>query len=474
MIRIYFDWNVISNLKKPEYQDIRNFIDSNKKHLLFPYSPAHFTDIMKSYKPGNTYFQEDIETLEYLSEKHLIRWGEDRIEPLFATPKEYFETQISQQDHLESLNIERILETFDSSSDDQLGLNKISSLIKAVFKLQPSNIEVTDENKKMLNKMFPNLKSDSTMWDLMKDFGPFSEKLLLDGDYYKDFRKTISEHGFKLESNSGNWSYNKVIENIDDFLLNLGTKMTYREYIETNFKHKKEPIDSFEYFLTAYLMLDMIGYKTDKLPKPTDNMQNITADGEHSFYAAFCDFFVASDKKLMTKSKVLYNEFNVDTKIIEPREFITEVEKIMDATNKDSNCFENAFSFCKKEYLVRSFPAIKDNRAGTLVFTLPRLYFNCFNYIIYSHYPDKGLFILTFKKVFNDFSKFIYYTETERLVDKVTDFFGYENKDELKSRKKEFVLGNTEITFEWNFAGRRVILKIDEETARPILEYLIF
>jgi hypothetical protein len=41
------------------------------------------------------------------------------------------------------------------------------------------------------------------MWDLMINIGPFSQKLLKDGEYYKDFRRSMEKYGFKLESNSG-------------------------------------------------------------------------------------------------------------------------------------------------------------------------------------------------------------------------------------------------------------------------------
>lgn len=53
----------------------------------------------------------------------------------------------------------------------------------------------------------------------MKDIGPFSQKLLQDRDYLKIFSKTIAVQGFKHEANSGNWSYNTVIQNINYFLI---------------------------------------------------------------------------------------------------------------------------------------------------------------------------------------------------------------------------------------------------------------
>ena len=72
MIRIYFrDWNVVSSLKRKEFKDIKEFIDKHKKYLLFPYSPAHFNDLMKSYFPDNALLETDLETLQYLSEKNI-------------------------------------------------------------------------------------------------------------------------------------------------------------------------------------------------------------------------------------------------------------------------------------------------------------------------------------------------------------------------------------------------------------------
>lgn len=98
MIRIYFDWSVVSNFKKEEFAEIREFIAEHKDYLQFPYSPAHFKDLMKSYSLENEHFNQDLQNLEYLSEKHLLRWGKDGIEVLFGTPKEYFQGEKDSED----------------------------------------------------------------------------------------------------------------------------------------------------------------------------------------------------------------------------------------------------------------------------------------------------------------------------------------------------------------------------------------
>ena len=472
MIRIYLDWNVVSNLKRPEFKELKDFITENKEYLQFPYSPAHFNDLMKSYRPDNELFFEDLDTLQFLSEKHLLRWGKEGIEALFGTPKEYFEGEKNKEDVFSLLDMEKVFEELEST--DELGLGKMGTLMKSLLQLQPSGIDVNDKNQAIIKKMFPNIKSDSTMWDLMKDIGPFSKNLLQDGAYYKDFRKLIGEQGMKLNpSIAGNWNFDEVIKNIDEFLSKLGTEMTYLEYVESSLKHKKEPINQYEYYTTAYLMLDMIGYKTDKLPKPTDNMQNIQIDGEHSFYGAYCDYFVASDKKLRIKSNVLYNEFNVSTKILEPKELIEELKKVIYETPKEISFIEEAFSFCEQKNLFESIPLSEENKVETYAFKIPKFYFNFFNFVVYENYSEEEGIIFTFKKAFKNFSRFIYYTEMERVIESITNFFGYTNKEERDLKKNQFVYESEDIVFEWSFEGVLIRLVKDEETKRPILNYII-
>ncbi|MBK6994359.1 MAG: hypothetical protein IPH31_05335 [Lewinellaceae bacterium] len=114
------------------------------------------------------------------------------------------------EDVFSLMDMEKLFDDL-NDANNELGLGNIGTLLKSLFQLQPAGIEITEENRDALKKMFPNLKPTSTMWDLMKDVGPFSKKLLQDGDFYKDFRETLKQ-GFKLDLNSGNWSYEEVIK----------------------------------------------------------------------------------------------------------------------------------------------------------------------------------------------------------------------------------------------------------------------
>lgn len=473
MIRIYLDWNIISSLKRPEFNELKEFIEKHKKYLQFPYSPAHFTDLMKSYHLSNDFFYEDLDTLEYLSEKHLLRWGGKGVEPLFATPKEYFETEKDKDDIFEQIDVEKLLQELDNSLGD-LGIGNIGSTLKSLLQLQPVGVEITKENEKTLRSMFPNLELNSSMWDLMKEIELFSKKILTDGEYYKNFRKSISDSGFKLDRNSGNWNYTEVVGNIDKFLESFGTKMTYLDYVESSLKYKKEPYNYHEFFTMAYLLLDMIGYKTDKLPKQSDNMQNIQADGEHSFYGGHCDYFVAIDKKLRIKSQVLYNEFNIPTIVLHPSELIGELEKVIDSSIKEDVLGE-VLSFCIPENLVESYPLSEENKIETYAYKLPKFYFNYFNYVIQSIIKDNNIIVFTFRKAFKNYSRFIYFTEPERLIDSIVETFGGYEKHDIEELKRKFVYEDeNNIVFEWRFEDGIIRLQKEEDTRRPILNYIIY
>ena len=75
-------------------------------------------------------------------------------------------------------------------------------------------------------------------------------------------------------------------------------------------------------------MLDLIGYKSDKLPKATKAMNSVNIDAQHAYFAAFCDYLITQqDSHLTSKAQALYHEFNVSTKIISTGEAIEELSE---------------------------------------------------------------------------------------------------------------------------------------------------
>jgi len=403
MIRVYFDWNVFSNLKRtdhPEvdYQEIKNFIEEHKNYLQFPYTPAHFSDLMKSYKPDNDFFEQDLKTIEYISENHFICFENNNTQYYFGPPCEYFK-YIKNKKSI--TKIDDLLFEADKFSKE-FGISKLGSFVKDIFKTAPNNIVFQDETKNLMDRVCPDLKLDSNnLWEVIENFSSFGEKITYDKDYYKDYRNKLLEIGYKLESNSGNWEYFNVIDNINNFLKGLNIKMTFFELAEAStipINGNKRYIDS---YIAAYTLLDILGYKSDKLRKSTDNFLNISVDAEHSFYGAHCDFLVADDRNLRIKSKVLYNEFGIKTKIIEPKEFIYELTKVIDKPNGQIDILNDVVKFCKINNYIGVLPSDEVENSESYFFKLTKYHFNFFNIIRYWH-NDNGIFGVTFEKTFNN------------------------------------------------------------------------
>lgn len=356
------------------------------------------------------------------------------------------------------MDIEKILNDF--------GVRKSGRSIKSMYQLMSTEFKIADENREVLQKMFPNIESNSSMWDLIKDAVHFSKKLLTKKEYFKDFRRKC----FKLDLNSGNWEVNQVIKNIDNFFKKQNINLTFNEYVKTCLKYKKKPVNRFDYYTTAYLLLDMIGYKADDLPKPTDNMQNIQNDAEHSFYSAYCDYFVSTDKKLIIKTKVLFNEFNIPTTVISPKELIETVKNKIHIIDKNKHFVNEAFGLIKNENIEE---IDEETQVSAFLFKLPIFHFNFFNYAIFQNYEEENTFVLTFIKVFKNYSDFLYYTEVERLLDRVCNFFGYENNQEYVDKKNKFIHGDEVTVFMWDFEVCNIQLEKDIETNMPILTYIV-
>ena len=99
----------------------------------------------------------------------------------------------------------------------------------------------------------------------------------------------------------------------------------------------------------------------------------------------------------------------------------------------------------EKETLLKLYEKVKKIEVDTFAFKPPIFYFNFFNYAVYQNYSDQNTFVLTFKRVLRTIQISFITTESERLIDRICNFFGYDNNQEHLDKNKEFVYG--EIAF---------------------------
>lgn len=444
MKRVYLDWGVVSNLKKPEYADIKDFLLSNKGELFFVYSTAHFEDAMRSR--GDERLMQDINTLESLVDNHLLAFNKNTTHPYLATPTEYYQN-----------NKDRDLDTVPDFADLVSSVGQdipvLGGLLKSFLSF-PMPIPEVAREQKLLGMMLPDLPDAPTLGDILHSSITFINKMLGDKEYYKSYRSSIQSSGFTLDENSGNWKSDEVVPNISARMKKLGIDKTFQEFILAGFG-KRDKVSDFEFFLAAYSLLDMIGYKSDKLPKSKNAMNSVNTDAQHAYFAAFCDYLVTQDSHLASKARALYSEFGISTKVISPADIIRELE---------DNRKDELVSFLEEQLREEN---VERHEERSVVYKFTRRFLGIFTHCVVYDQDDGTLIEL--KLAFDNYSYFVFYDEAWIMVDIVADYLGRPSDAEYETIRQSIVSGNSDAAIHWKGDNIFFTLKADPERHRPEL-----
>lgn len=443
MKRVYLDWGVISNLKRQKFAEVREFLLSHKGDLFFVYSPAHFEDAMRS--KGDDRLLQDIQTLESLVDNHLIAYNKKTAQPFLATPTEYYHD--NKDRNLDE--VPDITEMLPSISQDTPA---VGGLLKSFLSI-PFPIPDSARSNEIVNMMLPDLPASPTLSDIIHSATLYLNKMLSDKDYYKSYRKALRASGFKVDSNAGNWEANDVVPNITARMKSLGIDKSFEDFVMMGFGDKKN-VDDFKFFMAAYSLLDMIGYKSDKLHKSSNAMNSVSTDAQHAYYAAFCDYFITQDTHLTSKALALYEEFGISTRILTPQNAIIELGEIKD----------DLVSFIKEQFIEDN---IERREERSIVYKFTKRLLGIFTHCI--RYDEDDALVLEFKLAFDNYSYFIFYDEAAIMVDTVADYLGCPSKEDYEKARERVVAGDTGASINWQGKGILLTLRADPERHRPEL-----
>ena len=444
MRRVYLDWGVVSSLKKPEYAYIKEFLLSNKGNLFFVYSTAHFEDAMRSR--GDERLMQDIQMLESLVDNHLLAYQKNSTHPFLLTPTEYYQN-----------NKDRDLDTVPDFADlvSSVGQDNpmLGGLLKSFLSF-PMPIPNVARGQKLFGMMLPDLPDSPTLGDVLHSSTTFINKMLGDKEYYKSYRYSIRSSGFTLDENSGNWKSDEVVSNISAQMKKLGIDKSFQEFVLSGFGNK-DKVSDYEFFMAAYSMLDLIGYKSDKLPKSTNAMNSVTTDAQHAYYAAFCDYLVTQDSHLASKARALYSEFGISTKVISPADIIPELEE---------NRKEDLVSFLEEQLREEN---VERHEERAVVYKYTQRFLGIFTHCVVYANDDETLIEL--KLAFDNYSDFVFYDEARIMVDKVADYLGRPTNGDYDAIRQSIVSGNPNAAIHWKGDHIFFTLKADPERHRPEL-----
>jgi hypothetical protein len=317
-MRIYLDWNIYKIYKSDTVSGFRDAIDGLKGKVLFPYSPAHIDDARKMLESekGKSFFKSDLENLFALSGEYILNYDGKHVLLQLGHPLDYHDGTPDEREFMQEFSVSETFEEIGEIAEDY-GITGFGKMVKKAFAVM-SGFSSSDD----VSDAYPNVPffQSKNGWEIMTNMFPFVEQLTYNRDFYFDFSGAFREVELQVDANSGNWPYEEVVPNINELLVKMGGTMDFDSLVSLG--TNKDEQKWFEKFYSAWLMLDWLGYKRDKLKKKNSTMKNIVNDLSHAYYGAHCAILVTEDANLRAKAKALYAHWGIGTRVLSPAEFL--------------------------------------------------------------------------------------------------------------------------------------------------------
>lgn len=293
---IYLDWNVFQDLiQKRRGEGLEeNLQAATRKGYLVPYSFAHMRDLSRC--SNQDHIDKDMDMVSAITNNWCIgiNINNDLIGYQQIPPQDVF-AQIRDQ-------------------STEYG-NDVTSAVQFSFPTYKVDIsKLSDENI-----LKPYLIKNSSMMspDIMTLFiGDLYNTIFDDHNIQKKFRKSLSE----------------VVRLNDPAVLSILEMPLYKhlfsnkETIEENLEgivnsflslssKSIETVSVGEKITTIYNLLDFFPAFSEKLEK-RNNINNISTDAEHVLFASESKYLVCGDNKMLEKTKLIYQKYEISTKAI--------------------------------------------------------------------------------------------------------------------------------------------------------------
>lgn len=274
---IYFDWNVVKDLKDNNVDPIFFKIIENLKNLyVFPFSFAHLCDRQKKMSVENIEFiREDMIFFNNLSDGYMLgRYGD--------------EYDIARKDIFQKFDEVTIAKytQYPNPSIPQEVLKKVKQVGFSKFFEDKQNIQ-----------LFPLLVLSAL------------NRFECDYELYKQFREA-----FKLDPP-------EEIRFFSDLQKPDLTSEELKKITECFIKDDQFGDNLRLKVGMAYLLLDF-NPQYNETVNSKSNFTNMYNDREHMLNASFARYYITKDKKTIKKTKLIYDTYGINTGIYNIEEFI--------------------------------------------------------------------------------------------------------------------------------------------------------
>lgn len=439
MIRVYLDWNIFSYLKnfktdKEPYITLNRNLLKHKENLLLPYTSAHLTDLITSYKQSEKGKQKTLEDLKYLEDLTsnlciMYDYKKQETYPDRYNIMDYFE-QLLDSDDITTGSFEDLFSSLKGTELDGL-INSFLGLLKVLPVGIDTNIFQNINSKyQPLKDAFQQTAMNSSYYNLLDD----TFKLL--SQYNSNPKTYRSIRNASLEELKLSHDYSQSENPINDISRNLETsafKKSFKEFADQNLKNyfKEKQPSRFDIFTNHYIVLDFLGYYRDS------HFKNLLQDSFHAYYGAHCDFFVTDDDNTYHKAKVIYDHFNIETIVCKSQEFNNQLYgKIVLNTLSGKPLFEIISEILNSSFVIAN--RHDDDFYPVDIYKTDHFILEYFNRLQVTHNIDRSTVIHLYKNSKN-YSTFYFFKEIEMVTNKIVKQLGidqysrFEYKPEIEN-----------------------------------------
>ena len=130
-------------------------------------------------------------------------------------------------------------------------------------------------------------------------------------DNKQKFREQLNIDPLRIN----NYSPKEVINQIDSNKSAMGG-FTLLELIEKGIEIHPDGKDMSLHnrFAGVFEILDLVGFWKDRYSEKSNYAR--LWDSSHAYFSTFCDYFISDDRRTRNKAKVVFELYNVETKVI--------------------------------------------------------------------------------------------------------------------------------------------------------------
>ncbi|MDW8852285.1 hypothetical protein SD960_19425 [Flavobacterium sp. MMLR14_040] len=433
MKRIYLDSNVFRYLKQnPDLLEMTFDVINN---FIFYYSYAHLADLSRD-KTDKKF--EDLIFMENLVDNNFLNLQPDKkyVNVQLVSPTLAFKSLTNF--NFSNINFTDIIDNVFPQDNSTPEIDKAKELLKMLLTFPIKSLGIEDLNFQtegtIVDIISPN-GTNSILEYLEKLVNTF-EDLNSDVKLWRELRNyTIENLNFSnFEIDIQNIEFDKQLENTE-------LKSTFIEFVENalgNFT-KTENRDQYNFFITAYTCLNLLGIDKEKSKKVVfSSFQN---DAQHAYYAAHCEYLISDDEQLLFKAKALYNLLGIKTQVLHANEFFNNLDKIGSDGELEFNDLIGKLNDLKNNIDFSNSTSFNE----VMIFRLYDSYFDYFNEMQIIEVQNEND-IFAFYKEYENYSNFSSFEEMELITNRIVRTLGrdlynlkkYSEKDTLQIKNDEW------------------------------------